>query len=60
MELGVDAPWPNVGLGVDMPFLNMEFDAFMFLPNLELGAEKNIISSWIVIFMCWLLNRIDL
>jgi hypothetical protein len=60
MELGVDAPWPNVGFGVDMPFLNMEFDAFMFLPNLELGAEKNIISSWIVIFMCWLLNRIDL
>jgi len=26
---------PNLELGVDMPFLNMEFDAFMFLPNLE-------------------------
>jgi hypothetical protein len=27
-------------LGADMPFLNMEFDALMLLPNLELDAKK--------------------
>ena len=58
--LGADASRSNMELSADMPFLNMKFDALMLLPNLELDAKKNIISSWIIIFICWLLKRIDL
>jgi hypothetical protein len=40
---------PNMELGTDMP-----------LPNLELDVEKDIISFWVVTFVCWLLNGVGL
>jgi hypothetical protein len=46
---GADASRPNRGVGHNYPLL-----------NLELGTEKDIISSWVMTFVCCLLNGVDL
>jgi hypothetical protein len=46
---GADASRPNRGVGHNYPLL-----------NIELGTEKDIISSWVMTFVCCLLNGVDL
>ena len=51
---------PSVGLGADVPLLNLELGVDMSWPKLELGTKKNITPFWVVTSCDDLLNRIGL